>query len=532
MTSTFFGLETAKRGMTTQQTALYVTGQNVSNANTPGYSRQRVNFTHTEEYPPVGMNRAQIPGQMGTGVTAQSIQRVRDTFLDQQYRNQTYKLGYWSSKSDGLSQMEEVMNEPTDSGLSTTMGQFWQSIQDLSVDPEDQGARSVVLERGRAVSETFHYLNESLNTVKQDIGNQIDVSIKDINSILDKIRGINNQISQVEPNGYLPNDLYDDRDRLVDQLSSYFNIKVAPVKSSGNPSPLAEGIYNISIVNDDNTEIPLNLTGNQSSVIGIDTNGDNTQAEEVKNGGVINSVLVDGNPIDITNLSQGKLKGLIENYGYNDGTAEVGTYPNMLDNLDKLAYTFSKIFNEVHSQGFDLNGNQGGSFFTDLGGNYKGASLTIDLDSTLTSDKIAASTEQNNKGNGSNAINLANISSWDLSKPFELQGTTDPITSQNKTIDLSTLSLPFSTGTINSFYQGIIGGLGVDAQQADRMTSNTTTLQQSVDQNRQSVSSVSIDEEMINMIKYQQAYNASARNITIVDEMLDKIVNGLGTGGR
>lgn len=92
MRSTFHGLEVAKRGMFTQQSALYVTGHNIANANTPGYSRQRVNFVQTEPYPPASMNRPQIPGQMGTGVEAGSIERVRDSFLDIQYRGEITSL--------------------------------------------------------------------------------------------------------------------------------------------------------------------------------------------------------------------------------------------------------------------------------------------------------------------------------------------------------------------------------------------------------------------------------------------------------
>lgn len=102
MRSTFHGLEVAKRGMFTQQSALYVTGHNIANANTPGYSRQRVNFVQTEPYPPASMNRPQIPGQMGTGVEAGSIERVRESFLDIQYRGENNKLGYWEARADAL----------------------------------------------------------------------------------------------------------------------------------------------------------------------------------------------------------------------------------------------------------------------------------------------------------------------------------------------------------------------------------------------------------------------------------------------
>lgn len=255
MRSTFHGLEVAKRGMFTQQSALYVTGHNIANANTPGYSRQRVNFVQTEPYPPASMNRPQIPGQMGTGVEAGSIERVRDSFLDIQYRGENNKLGYWEARADALKKMEDIMNEPSDSGLSKTMDQFWQALQDLSVNPENEGARSVVRQRGLAVVETFHYLYDSLSQIKKDLGHEIGVTITEINSLAQQISKINQQISEIEPNGYLPNDLYDERDRLIDELSKLVNVQVEKVPSGGNALKIAEGTYNIYLVDSNGNPI-------------------------------------------------------------------------------------------------------------------------------------------------------------------------------------------------------------------------------------------------------------------------------------
>ncbi|MYL59130.1 flagellar hook-associated protein FlgK, partial [Virgibacillus halodenitrificans] len=135
--STFHGLEMAKQALFAQQSALYTTGHNISNANTKGYTRQRVNFETMNPYPAAARNRPELPGQMGTGVQTGSIQRVRDSYLDVQFRAENSKSGYWSTMSDALTRLEGVMNEPSDSGLSKTMGQFWQSIQDLSSNPEN-----------------------------------------------------------------------------------------------------------------------------------------------------------------------------------------------------------------------------------------------------------------------------------------------------------------------------------------------------------------------------------------------------------
>jgi flagellar hook-associated protein 1 len=515
MRSTFHGLETARRGMFTQQSALYTTGHNIANANTPGYSRQRVNFEQTEPYPAASLNRPQIPGQMGTGVKAGSVQRVREGFLDLQYRGENNKLGYWEARADALKKMEDIINEPSDSGLAKTMDQFWQSLQDLSVNPENEGARSVVRQRGLAVVETFHYLADSLTAIQNDLANQISVTIKEINSIAEQLYKINQQIGEIEPHGYLPNDLYDERDRLLDELSNLVNIKIEPKSSGGNALPIADGIYDVYIVDDSGNQYLL-VDGNQSYKT-ISIQPSNVSYPETPTGPV-NNLALDGITIPFT--SSGKLKGLIEAFGYVNGPDVKGIYPEMLAELDKLAYSFAKRFNEVHQQGYTLNpSNPGGLFFEDLA-QVAGAAKAIQLSSNINDlNNIAASSQPNEPGNGLNAIKLANV------KNSNFTNLQDPAPDPS-------ITYPITSGTLQSYYEGMIGKLAVDAQQANRLMNNSEVLRQSVEERRQSVSGVSLDEEMTNMIKFQHAYNAAARNITVIDEMLDKIINGMGVVGR
>ncbi|MGX1983404.1 flagellar hook-associated protein 1 FlgK [Thermolongibacillus altinsuensis] len=535
MRSTFHGLEVAKRGMFTQQSALYVTGHNIANANTPGYSRQRVNFVQTEPYPPASMNRPQIPGQMGTGVQAGSIERVRESFLDIQYRGENNKLGYWEARADALKKMEDIMNEPSDSGLAKTMDQFWQSLQDLSVNPENEGARSVVRQRGLAVVETFHYLHDSLSQIKKDLGHEIGVTITEINSLAKQISQINQQISEVEPNGYLPNDLYDERDRLVDELSKLVNVQVEKVSSGGNALKIAEGTYNIYLVDsngnpilDSNNQKIYLVQGNNTNAfslpngIGSDIDGDGVKETPTSD---IGNVQIGGVSISITSFPSGKLLGLIESFGYKDASGNVkGIYPEMINNLDNLAYTFGTIFNEVHKKGKGVDGSTNVNFFVGL--TATDAAKNINLSPVIDDlSKIAASTD-GKPGNGNNALNLASVGQILLSSLSS--GAVTLL--DNITVNLSTL--PLTSGTIKSNYEGWIGKLGVDGQQAERMKNNSEVLRQSVEERRQSVSSVSLDEEMTNMIKFQHAYNAAARQITAIDEMLDKIINGMGIVGR
>ncbi|WP_404454335.1 flagellar hook-associated protein FlgK [Oceanobacillus kapialis] len=509
--STFHGLEMAKQALFTQQSALYTTGHNISNANTEGYSRQRVNFETMNPYPAGSRNRPQIPGQLGTGVEAGSVERVRDKFLDYQYRSENSKTGYWQTLSDSYVRMEGIMNEPSDSGLSKTMDSFWQSLQDLATTPENSGARSVVAERGLAVAETFNYLSESLSSIRTDLQTQINVSVSDANSLLRQIDGVNQQISSLEPHGYLPNDLYDERDRLIDKLSSMMNIKVTYSESSESSPKIADGLASIEVVDNKGKALtpPVKLVdgsnaGNPGAVneIAVEYADDNTAA--------VTGLTVGGNSIMASN---GSIKGLIDAYGHQSGTGVTGTYTDMLTNLDKMASTFAEAFNAVHRSGEDLDGNAGVNFFEfkdGLDGTAEG--LTVNQDILDEPELIAASPgdETGNSGNGGNASNLADVFN-----------------------DTSLANDPLGENTsVNTFYQSLIGEMGVQAQEASRMTNNANVLRSQVQDQRMSVSSVSLDEEMSNMIKFQHAYSAAARSMTTIDEMLDRVINNMGLVGR
>ncbi|WP_016994954.1 flagellar hook-associated protein FlgK [Lysinibacillus boronitolerans] len=542
MRSTFMGLETSRSGLFTQQSALYTTGHNISNANTLGYSRQRVNMQATPGFPTAGLNTPQFPGLMGTGVEAGSVQRVRDGFIDRQYRQETNKLGYWESRSQAITQLEDVLNEPSEYGLAKSLDDFWKSLQDLSVNPENGGARSVVVQRGIAVADSFNYMHKSVKQIQENAGAEIAVSLKDVNSILKQIASINEQIKSVEPNGYMPNDLYDKRDILLDELSTHFPIETTNVPSGGNALAIAEGSVTVSLKLKDGSTVKL-VDGKdfaQLRTFGSNTSADHMTPTGPVEGFYIVEVDADGNdtylsndwkgttptaPVkqDILNFSGvGKLKSLAESFGYISSNGdEKGLYPDMIAKLNTMAKSFAEEFNKIHmgdpadpnyKQGSDLNGNAGQEFFINKADNtatsitaeniYVSSDIISDPGKIVASDSTPGTPEP---GNGKFALQLANMKFKGLS-------------------DLGDVS-------VQIYFEGLIGQLGVDGQQAIRLTDSSALLQQAVLERRASVSSVSLDEEMTNMITFQQAYNANARMITVVDETLDKIINGMGRVG-
>lgn len=507
MGSTFMGLETARRGLTTQQSALYTTGHNISNANTIGYSRQRVNMEATLGYPGTGLNAPKIAGHLGTGVQAGSVQRIRDQFIDRQYRQESTKLGYWETRSNAISQIEDIVTEPSEYGLNSAIDQFWNSLQDLSGSPENAATRKVVVQRALHLADSFNYTHKQLSDIQGNIGNEIKVSTDDINSMLKQIASLNEQIQAVEPNGYMPNDLYDARDNLIDELSQYFPIEIEKVPSGGNALAIAEGGLNISIKLADGSKIELVKGKDFAQLETMDTSNNKLDGTDLTSGfNEIKITGLSGGTISYDQLapSKGKLASLIDSFGH--GNPPSGYFTETLAKLDKMANAFIKEFNELHKKGFTLaegvtvsTNNQ--EFFTGIGA----SGIEVLKDIIDNPNLIAVSDAQGEAGNGKNAIKLANMK---FNKLTDLDG-----------------------ATVQSFYQGVIGQLGVDGEQANRLTTNAGTILLTVANNRASVSSVSLDEEMTNMITFQQAYNANARMITVVDETLDKIINGMGRVG-
>ncbi|SDC38212.1 flagellar hook-associated protein 1 FlgK [Pelagirhabdus alkalitolerans] len=508
MTSTFHGLEMAKRALSTQQAALYTTSHNISNANTDGYSRQRVNMSQINS-----MTSSREPGGMrsnvGSGVETGSIERIRDRFIDLQYRKEHGKVGYYEERAEAMNQMESIMNEPSDEGLSHIMDQFWDSIQDLSVNPEDSGARAVVAQRAEAVTDTFNYVSNSLEDIRGDLKGQMEVTESDFNSMVNQINAVNREIAEIEPHGNVPNDLYDERDRLLDNLSKMADINVTYEKSSGQPSDVAEGVATVTL---NGVDEPVTLVdGSEFEVNHMHVNfDDNNDAQSFQFYNPEEAEVIDGNLVgDSTDVaaidyaSTGSMLGLMEMNGFGDGE---GYYNEMLTDLDQMATSFAAEFNEIHSEGFDLNGQEGINDFFVFDGEAGAESIGVNGSIMDDPDLIAASAS-GDSGDGEHAIELAAAYT-------------------NHVDELGNRT------SVKTHYESMIGQMGVVTQEAYRMRDNSGVLRQQVEENRDSVSAVSLDEEMTNMIKFQHAYNAAARSMTAVDETIDRIINNMGLVGR
>jgi flagellar hook-associated protein 1 FlgK len=478
---TFFGIEIGRRGITAQQRALETTGHNVANANTKGYSRQEVILTTTAPYSYPGMD----VGQQGTGVKAQDIRRVREEFLDYQYRNEVKSLGRWEVRQNTLEKLEAIFVEPSDQGLSKVMDRFFDAWQNVARNPDTEGARSTLRQEGMALADAFRHLANQLNDLKADTHSAIAVKVGEINSLARQIRDLNAQIVKAEAGNMAANDLRDRRDLLLDQLAEVVPIQVEEDRFGA-----------VSIVVRDHTL----LSGQKVNELTVDA----------ATGKVI---WPDGAEYRFTNQPYGALEGLME--VVREDASQPGLIQSYEKRLNNLAYSIIYEVNELHKQGVGLEGDTNLDFFVGTAAGDMNVNLVLSSSDGL--NKIAAATRPENStppdpnkldppppGDGSNALLIAKL--------------------RHKAA--------VNAATFGDYYNGLVAELGVQGQEAQRMVENQETLTLEIDNRRLAVSGVSLDEEMVNMIRFQQAYNASARLITAVDEMLEVLISRTGLVGR
>ena len=224
MGSTFSGIELGKRSIMAHTDAITTAGHNISNANTEGYSRQRVQLKEFDPLYKPDLERAERAGMIGQGMDSQSINRVRDELLDQRITEQQHSESYWETRSKYYTMIEQIYNEPDDVSIRSNMDKFWEGWQELSVHPESQAARQAVVTRGESLADSIKTKWEALMGVGNLINGDIEATVKQVNDYTRQIASLNAEIVRSRGMGDNPNDLLDRRDLLVDKLSKIINI--------------------------------------------------------------------------------------------------------------------------------------------------------------------------------------------------------------------------------------------------------------------------------------------------------------------
>lgn len=503
MNSTFFGLELSRRALESQQAALNTTGHNISNANTQGYTRQIANLTATTPYtiPVMGRNLS-----LGSGVSMDTITRARDAFVDRQLRGETSNQQYWTSRQTSLSNIEGVMNEPSDSSLSGAMNNFWTAWSDLSANPENSGARSVVQERATALTDSFHSISQQLTTVQSDLDFDVKTQISQINIYANQIASLNNQIKAAQVTGDNPNDLLDSRDNLVDELS-----KIVSVKVTETPDPsFSNGLVNNFQLDIGTTPQTLVKDGVASQLVGV------PDALPGLGGNVITDIQwAAGTPNGLGGnlLAPDAQKGTLQA----DIDIRDKDLPTLSGKYDALASGIVTAVNDIHENGTVTGTATTGIPFFDPA-NLTASTISLDSTSTNPVDASTATNINNivtgdgTSGDGSIAAQIASLSTgWS-----SLTGA-----------DLTNMQANYGS-SLGDSYGATVSQFGADVQQANNMKSGEDLLVTNLTNQRDAQSGVSLDEEMTNLVQYQKSYAAAARMVTMMDDMLNTIVNGMG----
>lgn len=620
--STFAGIELGKRSLMAHNLQVSTAGHNISNADTEGYSRQRVQIKTMDPLYRPDLSRAETPGQIGQGSSIESVTRLRDELLDQRIVAQGNQETYWETREKYYSMIEDIYNEPDEISVRGNMDKYWQGWQELSMYPESQAARQAVVTRGESLAESIQQRFKSLAGVGTLLNGDIEASVKQVNNLTSQIAKLNEEIVKSKAMGDNPNDLLDRRDVLVENLSK---------------------IANITSDNRDSDEFMIHLEGHilvQGKVargFDVEPTTDNSGYSKVVWADTKENVQVSG----------GSLGALIELRDID--------IRNELQSLNTMTMNFADLVNDVHRNAIGANNVTGLDFFSqqpfvnDVNGNYdrngdgvddssyifrftgtnalnpqekvglegemilsgKNGNVTVPYHSTDTIEEVVArindsdgevkayldrnnhlvlkATTATNPDNpdfvirhvedsgmfltgysgilsmsgveGAYNFDSANaVNALRQNAQFSVSPVTNPAAyvSVNQEIKKDVLSVAAAypvrersmigdgraateiasirntyvmigkDRTFDDYFANSVTNVGLKGEQAETQYLSQNAIMNDLRGLRDSISGVNIDEELADIIKFQHGYNAAAKFVSVIDNMLDTVINRLG----
>ena len=491
---------TASTALAAQRVAIDVTGQNIANVNTVGYSRQRAIL---ESGPSTTHNG--IP--LGNGVYVATVQRLYDGVINQQLNDGNSTYGNNEAKLKSLQQLEPFFNELTGNALGDAMQKFSDSWQSLSLNPAGAAERQTVIGRANILIDTFHQLNDGVRNVQSFADTSIAGVATDITAKAREIASLNVQIRQSELVSGSANELRDQRDTLLKDLTKLVGVSYSE-QSDGTLTvslpggqALVTGAQYAQVYANPVTTTDANMPNPKNEIritaIGFPPPTANTATDTEVSG-----------TIGGTNNTKGGVGGLL----YIRDTV----MPSYLSKLDETAYNLSYQVNTQHAAGYNLDNATGISFFnpatatappatTAAFSGYSSSSSTLGIKLNITDiNEIAAADASpltGGSGNNKNALLMAQLA--------------------GKQVSFSDGSL----ATVSSYYNTMVGSVGVEVQAAQNLTTQNENFMRQLGNLQQSVAGVSLDEELTNLIKYQKAFEGASRAINVATDMLDTVLN-------
>ncbi len=556
MRPAFLGMDIARSALFVNQQHLDITSHNIANASVDGYSRQRLSVSAAPDLYNLGGAYA---GSVGEGVWAEQVQRLRNELLDKDFRRQNESLKMAETQRSYLDRLEYSLGELGDEGLQAQFESFFDAWQELSTRPEDMSLRKVLLEEAKTLTGMIREIDADTNALQKDIQTDLNSTVTRVNAISARLAALNPEIVKRAGLGDTPADLLDERDRLLDELSGYARIETqtdaygaVQVRIDGKAIVVNNVAHEIQIQPENDilratapVGFPNTLNAGDLVINGVDIIGggpaltltgpadagaliDRINAASTATG--VRASLDPAGQLVLTGLRDGsnyvslQLSGVGANAtGLSSGdvtlTSHVrlqlrsGTYlnqtggklegliqvrnqdiPTTLSSLHQISADLIRRVNSVHENAYNLNRTSGQAFFTGTGPS------SIEVSASLLADpkKLAvAATANFPPGDGSQALAI-----------YQLR----------------------SSLQLDSRYQSLVTDLGTRIAALGQTEKRQTLLLDQLENQRQSVSGVSLDEELTNMLQYQRSFNAAARVMNALDEMLAQIVNGLGAG--
>jgi flagellar hook-associated protein 1 len=473
MTSLISDLTQSAQALDAQQVGIQVSGNNLANIDNANYATESVNFAASGVY-----NEEPI-GEMSYGVTVTGVTEARNPFLDAQVVSENSVTGSLQAQVTQLTTAQSYLGESVSSatstgsisdsattgGISTALNNFFNSFSDLATSPTDSGAKQTVVQNASTLASTINAANTQLTGLQSQIGTQITQDTQTANGLLQSIASLNQQIQQyqVQNPSSTPNDLIDQRQGDVQQLSQLMNITTSTIPNSYGQiqvSTLDANSNPVTLVSKTSVDGPVTFTG---------------------------SGFTAGTPQTTLGLTGGSLQGNL--------SASTGEVQTMINGLQSLASQMTTAVNSAYNPG-----GTGNNFFAST----PASGTLISLDPSLTASSLTA-TATANSGANELAVAVTNV--------------------QNQTF--STSGGDQINGTLNGFYNQTVTGIGESIDGAQSQLTDQTAVQNMVNQQQSSVSGVNQDEEMTNLITFQRAFEAQARVMNTINDELDTVVNGL-----
>jgi len=473
--STFSGLNTALSGLNAARTGLNVVGQNLTNVNTAGYTRQRAELSAVGM--PTNGSLFTVGLKSGQGVNVTGISRLGDTFLDTRVRTAFSSAGYTNARADAVTDIQNRMKEPGTEAISGQLQTFWAAWGDISNHAGESASSAKLLGSANSLAQNIAEGYRALDTQWSQTRGRADMLVQEVNTTAAQVASLNDQIRSATASGHPSNELIDQRNTLTAKLSQLTGGTVRDLPNGDNEILVGGNVL---------------VSGKQVNTLKVAGGGTMSDGQPVQ-------LEWDRRPGVAVDLDGGQLAGTLSVLGPANGQKSGGVIAETAAEYDRLAETLANQVNAIHTTAFKADGTLGGAFFTFKPGSGAGAALRLEVGVKSAAD-IATSGSPNNALDGSMADKISKIG---LAKDSPDAKWTETVLTTGAAVRVA-------------LQQDVAAGTALTNAMAAQ----------------QSNASVDIDEENVNLLSYQHAYQAAARVMTAIDEALDVLINQTGRVGR